>query len=301
MKRLAGEVLSTRQRRMIAVQLEVTRLAREFNIALDRVQYRARSLDNGALERFAIAVPLAGGYTNLRKFIQSVESSDNFLVIERVALGTGKTADVVELNITLATYFIAPDADLERLGKKPRRSRESVLMAAPASRRQTLLLLVLGLAVAVWLWGTLEGRRAGVQGRSGAIRLREARSLAMGAVPVVHMDQLDRAVATYDPSGRDLFKYSTRPPSWNQVKQMRAAAAAAAKAQREAEERARLLAARAAEAGRGAARATALAPPAASAAAASGDHVQVPGLRGTPLGPDCRFRRERPDVRGQEG
>ena len=64
-------------------------------------------------------VPLAGGYTNLRKFIQSVESSDNFLVIERVALGTGKTADVVELNITLATYFIAPDADLERLGKKP--------------------------------------------------------------------------------------------------------------------------------------------------------------------------------------
>jgi Tfp pilus assembly protein PilO len=119
MKHLAGDVLSTRQRRMIGVQLEVAKLAREFNVALNRVQYQNEALDNGALERFGTVVPLAGGYTNLRKFIQSVESSDNFLVIERVALGTGKSTDVVELNITLATYFIAPDADLDRLGKKP--------------------------------------------------------------------------------------------------------------------------------------------------------------------------------------
>lgn len=119
MKRLASDVLSTRQRRMIGVQLEVAKLVKEFGIALDRVQYENETLDNGALERFGIVVPLAGGYTNLRKFIQAVESSDNFLVIERVALGAGKSADVIELNITLATYFIAPDADLDSFGKKP--------------------------------------------------------------------------------------------------------------------------------------------------------------------------------------
>jgi Tfp pilus assembly protein PilO len=119
MKRLAGDVLSTRQRRMIGVQFEIEKLKREFGIASDRVQYENEAMDNGALERFAIVVPLAGGYSNLRKFIQSVESSDNFLVIERVALGSGKLTDVVELNITLATYFIAPDADLDELGKKP--------------------------------------------------------------------------------------------------------------------------------------------------------------------------------------
>ena len=119
MKRLAREVLSTRQRRMIGVQLEIAKLAREFGIALDRVRYENEPLDNGALERFAIVVPLSGGYSNLRKFIQSVESSDNFLVIERVALGSGKSTDVLELDITLATYFIAPDANLDELGKKP--------------------------------------------------------------------------------------------------------------------------------------------------------------------------------------
>jgi hypothetical protein len=54
------------------------------------------------------------------------------------------------------------------------------------------------------------------------------------------MELLDKAVVRYDPSGRDLFKYSTRPPSWGQVKQMRKDAAAAAKAQRELQERARI-------------------------------------------------------------
>jgi Tfp pilus assembly protein PilO len=104
---------------MIGVQLEIAKLTRDYGIAQDRVRYETEPLDEGALERFAIIVPLAGGYSNLRKFIQSVESSENFLVIERVALGTGKTQDIVELNITLATYFIAPDANLDELGKKP--------------------------------------------------------------------------------------------------------------------------------------------------------------------------------------
>lgn len=119
MKRLAGEVLSTRQRRMIGVQLEIAKLARSFGIASDQVHYENESVDNGALERFGSVVPMAGGYADLRKFIQAVESSDNFLVIERVALGSGKSSDVLDLNITLATYFIAPDANLDELGKKP--------------------------------------------------------------------------------------------------------------------------------------------------------------------------------------
>ena len=119
MKRLAGDVLSTRQRRMIGVQLEINKLARSFGIASDQVHYENESVDNGALERFGSVVPLAGGYADLRKFIQAVESSDNFLVIERVALGSGKSSDVLQLDITLATYFISPDANLEDFGKKP--------------------------------------------------------------------------------------------------------------------------------------------------------------------------------------
>jgi len=119
MTHLAADVLSTRQKRMIGVQLEVAQLLKEFGISFDRVQYENEPLENGALERFAIVVPLEGGYSSLRRFIQAVEKSENFLVIERVQLGAGKVQDVVELDITLATYFIAPDAKLDDLGKKP--------------------------------------------------------------------------------------------------------------------------------------------------------------------------------------
>jgi hypothetical protein len=117
MKRLAVDVLSTRDRRMISVQLEVMDLVKELGISSDRVQYEAP--EEGPLERFGIVVPLAGGYQSLRKFIQKLEASDNFLVVERVQLGTGKVADLVELDITLATYFIAANAKLDDLGKKP--------------------------------------------------------------------------------------------------------------------------------------------------------------------------------------
>jgi|SoiMethySBSTD1v2_1073268.scaffolds.fasta_scaffold24508_7 hypothetical protein len=119
MTHLAADVLSTRQKRMIDVQLEISELLKEFGLTWDRVQYENEPLEgNDALERFAIVVPLEGGYSSLRKFIQAVEKSENFLVIERVQLGTGKVQDVVELNLTLATYFITPDAKLENLGKK---------------------------------------------------------------------------------------------------------------------------------------------------------------------------------------
>ena len=112
-------------------------------------------------------------------------------------------------------------------------------MAVEASRRQGVLLAILGLAVAFWLWRSW-GTDAPQAQSTSASRAQAKRDLALGKAPIVHMELLDKAVVKYDPAGRDLFKYSQRPPSWGQVRQMRAAAAAAAKAQKEAEERARL-------------------------------------------------------------
>ena len=111
-------------------------------------------------------------------------------------------------------------------------------MARTLSKREGLLIAGLSLAAALWLWkswGT-DTPQAAAQARKAEAR----RAVAVGVAPVVHMDQLDKAVVAYDGKGRDLFKYSTRPPSWAEVKRMRADAAAAAKAQREAEERARI-------------------------------------------------------------
>jgi len=112
-------------------------------------------------------------------------------------------------------------------------------MARALSRREGYLIAGLGLALAVWLW-RVWGADAPQAQATAEKRAEAKREVAMGVAPVVHMELLDRALVKYEPSGRDIFEYGVRPPSWAQVKQMRVAAAAAAKAQREAEERARV-------------------------------------------------------------
>jgi Tfp pilus assembly protein PilO len=122
LERLREEILATKNRRMIEVQLELEKLAKQFHINSDQVTYENQILEEEDLERFAMVVPLEGGYQNLRSFIQAVESSDQFLVIERVNLVRSREGGVLlELNITLATYFDAPELRQSR----PQRRRGS--------------------------------------------------------------------------------------------------------------------------------------------------------------------------------
>jgi Tfp pilus assembly protein PilO len=110
LKSLRNDVLSTRSRRMIAVNMMLAELAEQFHIRLERIQYENNVLEDEGLERYAMIVPLEGGYANLRRFIQAIESSGEFLVIERVALDRAQDGGVMlQLNITLATYFDVPD------------------------------------------------------------------------------------------------------------------------------------------------------------------------------------------------
>ena len=115
-------------------------------------------------------------------------------------------------------------------------------MARTLTRREVTLIAGVSLVAVVWFWHAWRASDAPQTTQAATRRGDAKRDLTLGKVPVVNMDLLDKAVVRYDPAGRDLFKYSVRPPSWGQVRQMREAAAAAAKAQKEAEEKARLAA-----------------------------------------------------------
>jgi Tfp pilus assembly protein PilO len=118
---LRREVLSTRSQRMVAVQSELDDLSKQFGIDLESVSYDNEILVDEKLDRFVTTVPLEGGYSALRRFLQAVEHSSRFLLVERVALGKGKEGGVLlQLNITLATYFNAPE---DLLPKKQQRTR----------------------------------------------------------------------------------------------------------------------------------------------------------------------------------
>jgi len=108
---LRKDVLSTRELRYVDAQREVARLCTQFGIDLESVGYSDDLLIGPELDKVVMSVPLEGGYANLRKFLQAVEASDKFLVVERVALDEGKEGGVMlQLNITLATYFDLPEA-----------------------------------------------------------------------------------------------------------------------------------------------------------------------------------------------
>ena len=134
--RLREEVLSTRELRMVEVQLELKALADQFGIDLDSVTFDSELLRDEELDKLLMVVPLEGGYTNLRRFLQAVESSSKFLVVEGVALGEGKRgASLLQLNISLATYFDVPPELKLRRGKDTERRgrREPPREARPAS------------------------------------------------------------------------------------------------------------------------------------------------------------------------
>jgi Tfp pilus assembly protein PilO len=106
---LDREVLATRNDRLVDVQEELARLCDSFGIPLDSVSSDSDLLLDEGLDRFSMSVPLEGNYANLRKFLQAVEESDKFLVVERVSLAKGKEGgSSLSLSISLATYFTAP-------------------------------------------------------------------------------------------------------------------------------------------------------------------------------------------------
>jgi len=121
---LRNDVLSTSDERMVVVQEEIDRLASQFQIDGDRVNYSSQMLIGEELDRFTVDVPLEGNYSSLRKFLQAVENSDNFLVVERVALAKGREGGVtLQLNITLVTYFNLPQYLIDRKREIDRGSR----------------------------------------------------------------------------------------------------------------------------------------------------------------------------------
>ena len=112
---LRQAILSSRNERMVEVQLELAQLCQRFNIDLNMVNVDSEMLLGEELDRFSMSVPLEGGYPNLRKFLQAVEQSDQFFVVERVSLARGKAGGkLLSLNIILATYFVAPEELVRR-------------------------------------------------------------------------------------------------------------------------------------------------------------------------------------------
>jgi Tfp pilus assembly protein PilO len=119
---LNDDILATRERRLVEVQQEVAALCEEFGIAYNSVNYSNSMLPEVGLDRLGMNVPLEGNYGSLRKFLQAVERSSRFLLVEKVSLSKGKQGGkLLSLNISMATYFYLSDESMELAAAERRR------------------------------------------------------------------------------------------------------------------------------------------------------------------------------------
>ncbi|MEE9219526.1 MAG: hypothetical protein V3U98_10725 [Acidobacteriota bacterium] len=106
LERFHDEILSEKFVKMTTIQREIRKLATQFQINPENIAYSPAYLEDQELVYFGISFPLRGSYENLRQFIQRVEISPNFLIIDDISLAGGREGGVtLNLNVMLHTYF----------------------------------------------------------------------------------------------------------------------------------------------------------------------------------------------------
>lgn len=119
--RFYDEFLGNKETRMIQIQREIRSIATSFNMDPESINYQPELVENAGVVRFQIDVPLVGDYRNLRQFINRIEKSEYFLIIDGVSLGDSQGGGaLLDLSISLVTYFQAPELErLETSRRKP--------------------------------------------------------------------------------------------------------------------------------------------------------------------------------------
>ncbi|MGH9869879.1 MAG: type 4a pilus biogenesis protein PilO [Candidatus Polarisedimenticolia bacterium] len=105
------DVLATKAERMIAFQREIRAIAERFKIDVKSINYAAEAAPTkDKIARFGAAMPLTGSYESLREFIETIEKSEQFIIINSIELSSSKEGGVIlGLSIAVSTYFLDPE------------------------------------------------------------------------------------------------------------------------------------------------------------------------------------------------
>lgn len=106
LKKIYSEILLPEKEGVVAIRLELEDLARSLQVKRGDFTYQYRAQDEFRLEEFKLAVPVEGNYRNIRKFINSIERSKHFLILNRVDLSSDNKPDALSLDFQLSTYLV---------------------------------------------------------------------------------------------------------------------------------------------------------------------------------------------------
>jgi|HubBroStandDraft_3_1064219.scaffolds.fasta_scaffold247411_2 Tfp pilus assembly protein PilO len=79
-------------------------LAKESGLQLTTTHFKQKSIDKRGVDEITISVTMQGAYPSLVSFINSLERSKNFYLLDSLTLDTGSEG-ALKLNLELRTYF----------------------------------------------------------------------------------------------------------------------------------------------------------------------------------------------------
>jgi Tfp pilus assembly protein PilO len=106
LKKIYSEILLPRKDGVVSIRLELEDLARQLQIQRGDFGYNYKDIDEFRLQEFSLSVPVDGNYRNIRKFINSIERSKHFLILDKVNLSSEKQTDALSLDFRLSTYLV---------------------------------------------------------------------------------------------------------------------------------------------------------------------------------------------------
>ena len=88
-----------------AVMEDLNRISSETGLRARGVQYKQKELDGRGVAEVQVSATVEGGYANLVRFINSLEKSKQFYLLEELTLVESSANSAIRLSMQLKTYF----------------------------------------------------------------------------------------------------------------------------------------------------------------------------------------------------
>lgn len=109
-------VVGTEQIDLLPTLEEIEQMARAPGLTPGRRRFSREEIENVALERVSITLPLEGSYEQLVGFLQEVERSARFLTVDRISLRSSGGEGAGTLQVELSAFMRLPSVVRRRGG-----------------------------------------------------------------------------------------------------------------------------------------------------------------------------------------
>lgn len=102
-----SKVLVTKKKGATDIRLELETLTQSLQVHRLEVGMNYHPMPDFKLQYYKLSVPVEGSYNSIRRFINKIERSKHFLILERVDLtAEKKKAEMLNLDFQLSTYLV---------------------------------------------------------------------------------------------------------------------------------------------------------------------------------------------------